>query len=60
LEKLSCIAIVDAMNTQKDTVRKIFKEKKKDYVVALTVNHPVMYNRVKEYFEKSILRMKKR
>ena len=46
-----CIVTVDAMNTQKDTVRKIVKEKKADYVVALKANHPVMYNEVKEYFE---------
>lgn len=46
-----CIVTVDAMNTQKDTVKKIVKEKKADYVVALKENHPTMYDEVKEYFE---------
>lgn len=46
-----CIVTVDAMNTQKDIVKKIVKEKKADYVVALKENHPIMYNEVKEYFE---------
>lgn len=45
-----CIVTVDAMHTQKDTVKKIVKEKKADYVVALKENHPTMYNEVKEYF----------
>lgn len=46
-----CIVTVDALNTQKDTVKKIVKEKKADYVVALKENHPLMHNEVKEYFE---------
>jgi hypothetical protein len=37
-----CVVAVDAMNTQKDTVSKIVKEKKADYVVALKDNHPTI------------------
>lgn len=46
-----CIVTVDAMNTQKETVKKIVKEKKADYVVSLKENHSTLYNEVKEYFE---------
>lgn len=46
-----CIVTVDAMNTQRETVKKIVKEKKADYVVALKENHPSLYDEVKEYFE---------
>jgi predicted transposase YbfD/YdcC len=45
-----CIVTVDALNTQKETVKKIVKEKKADYVVALKENHATMHNEVKEYF----------
>lgn len=45
-----CIVTVDAMNTQKDTVKKIVKGNKADYVVALKENHPVLYGEVREYF----------
>jgi predicted transposase YbfD/YdcC len=45
-----CIVTVDALNTQKDTVKKIVKENKADYVVALKENHPVLHGEVKEYF----------
>lgn len=45
-----CIVTVDALNTQKDTVKKIVKEKKADYVVALKENHAILHNEVKEYF----------
>ncbi len=45
-----CIVTVDALNTQKETVRKIVKEKKADYVVALKENHETLYNEVKDYF----------
>lgn len=46
-----CIVTVDALNTQKETVRKIVKEKKADYVVALKENHAIMHDEVKKYFE---------
>lgn len=45
-----CIVTVDALNTQKDTVKKIVKEKRADYVVALKENHAILHNEVKEYF----------
>lgn len=45
-----CIVTVDALNTQKDIVKKIVKENKADYVVALKENHPVLHDEVKEYF----------
>ena len=45
-----CIVTVDALNTQKETVKKIVKEKKADYLVALKANHFTMYHEVKEYF----------
>lgn len=45
-----CIVTVDALNTQKDTVKKIVKESKADYVVALKENHEILHNEVKEYF----------
>jgi predicted transposase YbfD/YdcC len=45
-----CIVTVDAMNTQKDTVKKIVKENKADYVVVLKENHPILYGEVQEYF----------
>lgn len=46
-----CIVTVDAMNTQKDIVTKIVKEKKADYVVALKENHPTLYEEVERYFK---------
>jgi Transposase DDE domain. len=45
-----CIVTVDAMNTQKDTVKKIVKENNADYVVALKENHGILHGEVKEYF----------
>lgn len=40
-----CIVTVDAMNTQKDTMRKFVKGKNADYyIVALKENHPTMYD----------------
>lgn len=45
-----CIVTVDAMNAQKDTVKKIVKDKEADYVVALKENHPIVYTEVQKYF----------
>jgi len=45
-----CIVTVDALNSQKDIIKKIVKENKADYVVALKGNREVLYNEVKEYF----------
>ena len=45
-----CIVTVDALNTQKETVRSIVKEKKADYLVALKENHSIMHDEVKKYF----------
>lgn len=46
-----CIVTVDALNTQKETVRQIVKGNKADYVLALKGNHPLLYSEVKDYFE---------
>lgn len=46
-----CIVTVDALNTQKDIVKKIVEDKKADYVVALKENHPTLHREVVEYFK---------
>ena len=44
------IVTIDAMGTQKDIARKIKKEKKADYVLALKGNQMSLYEDVKDYF----------
>lgn len=46
-----CIITTDAMGCQKEIAKKIVKEKKADYVLALKENHPLLYEEVKEYFK---------
>lgn len=46
-----CIVTIDAMGCQKDIAKKIVKEKKADYVLALKDNHPLLHEEVKEYFK---------
>jgi predicted transposase YbfD/YdcC len=45
------IVTIDAMGCQKDIAKKIVKEKKADYVLALKENHPLLYAEVQEYFK---------
>ena len=44
------IVTIDAMGTQKDIAKKIKKEKKADYVLALKGNQMSLYEDVKDYF----------
>jgi len=45
-----CIVTVDTLNCQKGIAKKIVKEKKADYVLALKGNHPLLLEEVEEYF----------
>ena len=49
-----CIVTWDALNTQKETVKKVI-EKKGDYIGALKANHHSFYTDVKDYFEEDVL-----
>ncbi len=51
LDVTGCIVTIDALGTQKDIVRKIKKDKKADYVLALKANHPLLYDEVIRYFD---------
>jgi predicted transposase YbfD/YdcC len=42
---------IDAMGTQKDIARKIIKDKEANYVLALKMNHEILYNDVADYFQ---------
>jgi predicted transposase YbfD/YdcC len=45
------IVTIDAMGCQKDIAKKIVKEKKADYILALKDNHPLLCDEVREYFK---------
>lgn len=45
------IVTIDAMGCQKDIAKKIVKEKKADYVLALKGNHSLLHSEVEEYFK---------
>lgn len=58
LDKLDikrAIISIDAMGTQKDIAQKI-TEKGGDYVLSLKGNHPNLYNEVKDFFEKCMVK----
>jgi predicted transposase YbfD/YdcC len=44
----------DALGTQKEIAKKIYKDKKANYVLALKKNHETMYNDVDDYFKFAI------
>jgi predicted transposase YbfD/YdcC len=46
-----CIITIDAMGTQKDIARKIIKDKKADYVLAVKMNQENLYKDVESYFQ---------
>jgi predicted transposase YbfD/YdcC len=46
-----CIVTTDAMGCQKDIAKKIVKDKKADYVLALKENHPLLHDEIEEYFK---------
>lgn len=49
-----CIVTIDAMGTQKEIAKKIVKEKKADYVLALKGNQGNIHDAVSGYFEDAL------
>lgn len=45
------IVTIDAIGTQKDIAKKIYKDKEADYVLALKTNQPNLYKDVEDYFQ---------
>lgn len=45
------VITIDAMGTQKDISKKIIKENEADYVLALKLNQPTLYQDVSDYFQ---------